>query len=107
MVDNGQISRKMLPNISLYWTVSIGLLPQPSIMNGQRRTEGNDRCPAIEVELQGNETIAEYINEINITKKEWTTPDALVQPILTADSEFLQRYNELIKRRADGYQSQH
>ena len=27
--------------------------------------------PAIEVELQGNETIAEYINEINITKKEW------------------------------------
>ena len=31
--------------------------------------------PAIEVELQGNETIAEYINEINITKKEWTTPD--------------------------------
>ena len=62
--------------------------------------------PAIEVELQGNETIAEYINEINITKKEWTTPDYVRGAAnINPDSEFLQRYNELIKseKNPDGY----
>ena len=62
--------------------------------------------PAIEVELQGNETIAEYINEINITKKEWTTPDKVRGAAnINPDSEFLQRYNELIKseKNPDGY----
>lgn len=54
--------------------------------------------PAVVVELQAGETIAEYINEINITKKEWTAPDyvrgaANVNP----ENELLQRYNELIK----------
>ena len=62
--------------------------------------------PAIEVELQGNETIAEYINEINITKKEWTTPDYVRGAAnINPDNEFLQRYNELIKseKNPDGY----
>ena len=54
--------------------------------------------PAIVVELQAGETIAEYINEINITKKEWTAPDyvrgaANVNP----ENKLLQRYKELIK----------
>lgn len=73
---------------------------------GSRERKGNDRCPAIEVELQGNETIAEYINEINITKKEWTTPDYVRGAAnINPDSEFLQRYNELIKseKNPDGY----
>lgn len=56
------------------------------------------KVPAVVVELQADETIAEYINEINITKKEWTAPDyvrgaANVNP----ENELLQRYNELIK----------
>lgn len=56
------------------------------------------KVPAVIVELQADETIAEYINEINITKKEWTAPDyvrgaANVNP----ENELLQRYNELIK----------
>ena len=62
--------------------------------------------PAIEVELQENETIAEYINEINITKKEWTTPDYVRGAAnINPDNEFLQRYNELIKseKNPDGY----
>ena len=54
----------------------------------------------------GKETIAEYINEINITKKEWTTPDYVRGAAnINPDSEFLQRYNELIKseKNPDGY----
>ena len=60
----------------------------------------------IEVDLQGNETIAEYIYEINITKKEWTTPDYVRGAAnINPDNEFLQRYNELIKseKNPDGY----
>ncbi len=54
--------------------------------------------PAIEVELIKGETVTEYCNEINCTKKEWSKEDyingaASVQP----DEELLQRYNELIK----------
>jgi hypothetical protein len=33
--------------------------------------------PAIEVELKDGETITEYINEINFTKKEWSKEDYL------------------------------
>ena len=76
-------------------------------MNGQRKNgEEAINVPAIEVELQGNETIAEYINEINITKKEWTTPDYVRGAAnINPDNEFLQRYNELIKseKNPDGY----
>ena len=61
--------------------------------------------PAIIVELQ-DETIAEYINDINITKKEWGTPDYVRGAAnINPDNEFLQRYNELIKseKNPDGY----
>lgn len=54
--------------------------------------------PAIEVILIKGETVTEYCNEINCTKKEWSKEDyvngaASVRP----DDELLQRYNELIK----------
>lgn len=53
--------------------------------------------PAIIVELQ-DETIAEYINDINITKKEWGTPDYVRGAAnINPENEFLGRYNELIK----------
>lgn len=53
--------------------------------------------PAIIVELQ-DETIAEYINDINITKKEWGTPDYVRGAAnINPENEFLKRYNELIK----------
>ena len=53
--------------------------------------------PAIIVELQ-NETIAEYINDINITKKEWSTPDYVRGAAnICPENEFIKRYNELIK----------
>lgn len=89
-------------------------------MDGQHRTIAatlynewaieNDKevinVPAIEVELQEGETIAEYINEINITKKEWTTPDYVQGAAnINPNDEFLQRYNELIKseKNPNGY----
>lgn len=62
--------------------------------------------PAIEVELHGNETIAEYINEINITKKEWSTPDYVRGAAnINPNNDFLKRYSELIKneKNPDGY----
>ena len=53
--------------------------------------------PDIIVELQ-DETIAEYINDINITKKEWGTPDYVRGAAnINPENEFLKRYNELIK----------
>lgn len=90
------------------------------ILDGQHRTIAstlynewaieNDKevinVPAIEVELQEGETIAEYINEINITKKEWATPDYVQGAAnINPNNEFLQRYNELIKseKNSDGY----
>ena len=107
------------------WTVPIivgedGIVIHRLVLDGQHRViaaalynewaaeNGKEAIdvPAIEVELQGNETIAEYINEINITKKEWTTPDYVRGAAnINPDSEFLQRYNELIKseKNPDGY----
>ena len=107
------------------WTVPIiigedGIVIRRLVLDGQHRViaaalynewaaeNGKETIdvPAIEVELQGNETIAEYINEINITKKEWTTPDYVRGAAnINPDSEFLQRYNELIKseKNPDGY----
>ena len=47
--------------------------------------------PAIIVELQ-DETIAEYINDINITKKEWGTPDSVRGAAnINPENEFLKR----------------
>jgi hypothetical protein len=83
-------------------TIAASLYNEWAAENGKEAIN----VPAIEVELQGNETIAEYINEINITKKEWTTPDYVRGAAnINPDSEFLQRYNELIKseKNPDGY----
>ena len=107
------------------WTVPIiigedGIVIRRLVLDGQHRViaaalynewaaengEEAINVPAIEVELQENETIAEYINEINITKKEWTTPDYVRGAAnINPDNEFLQRYNELIKseKNPDGY----
>ena len=83
-------------------TIAASLYNEWAAENGEEAIN----VPAIEVELQGNETIAEYINEINITKKEWTTPDYVRGAAnINPDNEFLQRYNELIKseKNPDGY----
>lgn len=54
--------------------------------------------PAFIVELHQDETIAEYINDINITKKEWDTPDYVRGAAnINPENEFLKRYNELIR----------
>lgn len=54
--------------------------------------------PGIIAELVGGESVAEYINEINVTKKEWVITDYLrgaanVHP----DNNLLQTYKSLIK----------
>ena len=55
--------------------------------------------PAVMVELKENETIAEYINEINITKRQWRIDDYVRGAAHAyAENELLQRYNTLLKR---------
>ncbi len=66
----------MLPNISFVLdSQHSGYCRSPhnewAAENGKETID----VPAIEVELQGNETIAEYINEINITKEGMDYPD--------------------------------
>lgn len=62
----------------------------------------NDLCtitvPAEVIELVNDETVAEYINEINITKQEWSVAD-YVQGAANVhkDNKFLQTYTMLIK----------
>jgi len=71
-----------------------------SLYNDWRRSKGEEPIiiPAIEIDLIDNETIAEYISEINCTKNDWDIADfvkgaACVHP----DQPLLQKYNELIK----------
>jgi len=64
----------------------------------ERQGKETINIPAIEVELIKGETVTEYSNEINCTKKEWSKEDyvngaASVFP----KEELLQKYNELIK----------
>ena len=64
----------------------------------ERQGKETINIPAIEVELIKGETVTEYSNEINCTKKEWSKEDyvngaASVFP----NEELLQKYNELIK----------
>lgn len=55
--------------------------------------------PAVVVELKEGETISEYINEINITKRQWKIDDYVRGAAHAyADSELLTRYNALLKR---------
>jgi hypothetical protein len=54
--------------------------------------------PAIEIELNGEEALAEYLSEINMTQKEWTKEDYLRGAAnLNTDDDLLQKYQELIK----------
>lgn len=54
--------------------------------------------PAIAVNLINGETISEYVNEINITKKEWTKEDYLRGSAnLFPNEQLLQKFNELVK----------
>jgi len=54
--------------------------------------------PAIEVKLVNSETVTEYCNEINCTKKEWSKEDYVKGAASVHPNEgLLQRYNELIK----------
>lgn len=62
--------------------------------------QGKDiiNIPAIEVELIKSESVTEYCNEINFTKKEWSKEDYLNGAASVFPNEkLLQRYNELIK----------
>lgn len=55
--------------------------------------------PAVIVELKEKETVAEYINEINITKRQWRIDDYVRGAAHAyAENELLQRYNTLLKR---------
>jgi hypothetical protein len=82
------------------------------ILDGQHRTiavalynmwakeNGEDEIliPAIEVDLINGETITEYCNEINITKKEWSREDYVKGAAsVHIDDPLLKRYDELIK----------
>lgn len=90
------------------------------VVDGQHRTyavalyndwainQGNNiiDIPATIIELKENETVADYINEINISKKQWTTPDYVrgafnVKP----EDEFLKCFNSLLRteKNKDGY----
>jgi hypothetical protein len=82
------------------------------VIEGQHRTyavsEYNDwlsgqnldsiEIPAVFAGIKEGESIAEYLNEINATQKEWTKEDYLKGAAnLHSDEELLQRYKELIK----------
>ncbi len=54
--------------------------------------------PAIEVKFQKGESLIEYLNEINITQKEWTKEDFLKGAAnINTKNELLQRYKKLIR----------
>lgn len=61
--------------------------------------------PAIEVILGENETVAEYITAINITKTEWKTQEYVKGAANVQESDLLNRYKELIKdeKNPEGY----
>lgn len=62
--------------------------------------------PGIIVELVAGETISEYINEINITKKEWIVSDYVRGAAnVFNENDLLQTYKDLIKcdSNPDGY----
>ena len=90
-----------------------------AIVDGQHRTyavsmyndwaketgKENISVPAIKVDL-GNRSLAQYINQLNITKKDWDTPDYIRSASnLDPENEFLKRYSELIRteKNPNGY----
>lgn len=67
-----------------------------SIYNAQME-ESPIQVPAIIVELNKGETIAEYISAINVTKSEWKANDYVRGAANVLQTEILLRYKELIK----------
>jgi len=70
-----------------------------SMLNCEREKKGERtfQVPGILIELAENETIAEYISAVNITKMPWKTDDYIRGAANVKQEELLARYKELIK----------
>jgi len=72
--------------------------------NDWLKSEGEEPIPvpANYIQLKNGESLVEYLNEINITLKEWTKEDFLNGAAnVNQDEPLLQRYQELIKRQSN------
>ena len=70
-----------------------------SMLNREREKQGERtfQVPGILIELAENETIAEYISAVNITKMPWKTDDYIRGAANVKQDELLDKYNELIR----------
>lgn len=70
-----------------------------SMLNCEREKQGEHtiQVPGILIELAENETIAEYISAVNITKMPWKTDDYVRGAANVKQDELLEKYNELIR----------
>lgn len=70
-----------------------------SMLNREREKQGEHtiQVPGMLIELAKNETIAEYISAVNITKMPWKTDDYVRGAANVKQEELLARYKELIK----------
>lgn len=70
-----------------------------SMLNREREKHGEHiiQVPGILIELAENESIAEYISAVNITKMPWKTDDYVRGAANVKQEELLAKYKELIK----------
>ena len=70
-----------------------------SMLNYELEEKGEPtiQVPGMLAELTGNETVAEYISAVNITKNPWKTNDYVRGAANVKQEELLTRYKELIK----------
>ena len=70
-----------------------------SMLNREREKRGEQiiQVPGILIELAENESIAEYISAVNITKMPWKTDDYVRGAANVKQEELLVKYKELIK----------
>lgn len=70
-----------------------------SMLNRECEKQGEHtiQVPGILIELAENETIAEYISAVNITKMPWKTDDYVRGAANVKQEKLLARYKELIK----------
>ena len=70
-----------------------------SMLNREREKHGEHiiQVPGILIELAKNESIAEYISAVNITKMPWKTDDYVRGAANVKQEELLAKYKELIK----------
>lgn len=70
-----------------------------SMLNREREKYGEQiiQVPGILIELAENESIAEYISAVNITKMPWKTDDYVRGAANVKQEELLAKYKELIK----------